>query len=152
MDDGRIRRCLEGGMSVLVGTVNERGTPSCCRAIALTSGDDLATVTAYVPVATSRDIIADVATTHRMAIVITHPIDHGSVQLKGTAGTARLAREDERGLVRMRLEQLSDVLDAIGVPRRIVRGVNHWPVFAVEMRVEQIFEQTPGPKAGAQLR
>jgi len=27
-----------------------------------------------------------------------------------------------------------------------------WPAFAIEMKVDQIFDQTPGPKAGTRLR
>jgi hypothetical protein len=139
-------------MSILVGTVDERGRPSCCRAIALTSADDLATVTAYVPVATSRSVIADIAATHRMAVVANQPIEHLSLQLKGTTGTTRLARSEERALMHDRLEGFADVLDQIGVPRRITRSITYWPAFAIELHVEEVFEQTPGPKAGARLR
>jgi hypothetical protein len=38
------------------------------------------------------------------------------------------------------------------VPRRLTRTVVHWPAFAVTIRVEEIYEQTPGPKAGTRLR
>src|SRR5262252_9895582 len=117
MSDTRMMKCLEGGTSILVGAVDERGQPACCRAIALTSNDDLASVTAYIPVATSRAVIASIAMTGRMAVVVSEPIGHRSTQLKGTIGTTRLARDDERALVRQRLEQLGDVLNVIGVPR-----------------------------------
>jgi hypothetical protein len=43
------------------------------------------------------------------------------------------------------------VLDAIGLPRRVTHRIAHWPAFAIEMTVEQIFDQTPGPKAGVPL-
>jgi len=152
MTDPRVRRCLERGMSVLVGTVDEHGRPSCCRALALTSNDDLATVTAYVPVATSRAVIADIAATRRMAVVANQPIEHLSFQLKGTTGTTRLARDDERDVVRDHVDGFGDVLNDLGVPRRITRSLTYWPAFAIELQVEEIFEQTPGPKAGARLR
>jgi hypothetical protein len=137
---------------VLVGTVDRHGMPACCRAIALTSNDDLASVTTYVPVATSQTIIANIALSHRMAVVVTHPIDHFSVQLKGITSAARLARDDEAPLMNERLEQLADVLHSLGVPRRVTRAVAHWPVFAIEMRVEEIYEQTPGPRAGTRMQ
>jgi hypothetical protein len=139
-------------LSILVGTVDAHGMPSCCRAIAIASVDELKTVTVYLPVATSHETIQNVATTGRLAIAATHPIDHCATQLKGTTTEARLAREDEASFVRGRLEAFADVLDTIGVPRRLTRSVAHWPAFAVSMRVEQVFEQTPGPKAGSRLR
>jgi hypothetical protein len=152
MSNARVHRCLESGLSILVGTVDGGGMPSCCRAIALTSGDDLETVTVYVPVATSHETIQNLATTKRLAIVATHPVEHCATQLKGTAIDARLAREDEAPLVRAGIDSLSDILERIGLPRRVTRSVAHWPAFAINMRVEQVFEQTPGPNAGSRLR
>jgi len=152
MSDQRIRRCLDNNVAILVGSVDVQGEPSCCRALALTSNDDLATVTVFVPLATSRETIANVATTRRLAVVATHPIDHCSIQLKGIAGTARLARQDEAPLVRKGFSGFTDILETLRFPPRVIRSVTAWPAFAIDMRVEEIFDQTPGPKAGARLR
>ena len=141
-------RCLEPGRSVLLGSVDSKGVPSCCRGIALASRDDFATVVVYVPVATSRDTISNIASTRRLAVATTHPIDHHSIQIKGTTTAVRLAGDDEKDYVERRLLEFADVLADIGLPRKITRAINHWPAFAIEMKVEQIFDQTPGPKAG----
>lgn len=152
MTDSRLARCLEPGLSILVGTVDAHGAPLCCRAIAVASKDDLATVTVYVPVATSHETIQNLATTRRLAIAATHPFSNCATQLKGTTTEVRLARSDEAPFVRRQLEAFAEMLEAIGVPRRLTRSVAHWPAFAITMGVEQIFEQTPGPNAGSRLR
>jgi len=152
MSDLRIRRCLEEGVSVLVGSVDSLGNPACCRAVALTSGDNLATVTVFVPMATSQETIANVATTRRLAVVATHPIDHCATQLKGLAGTTRLARADEESFVQQHLGSFLRVLNSLGYPPRVTGAVVYWPAFAIEVRVEEIYEQTPGPNAGTRLR
>jgi hypothetical protein len=141
-------RCLERGRSILLAAIDSKGFPSCCRGIAVNSTDDFATLTAYVPVATSQDVVANIAATRKLAVSSTQPLDHNSVQLKGTATNVRLARDDERQFVEEKLLEFADVLAECGLPRRITRAVTHWPAFAVEMKVEQVFEQTPGPKAG----
>ncbi len=148
MSQSRVQRCLEPGLSVLVGTADAAGSPACCRGIAISTPDDLQTITVYVPVATSHETIQNVGVTKRIAVTVTHPRDNFATQFKGTAVDARLAREDEGAFVRSRLDAFADVLDRIGVPRRLTRGVAHWPAFAVTLRVEQTFEQTPGPNAG----
>ena len=140
--------CLEPGRSVLLSAVDSKGFPACCRGVAVDSGDGFATLTAYVPVATSRDVIANIASTRRLAVSITKIIDHNSVQVKGTATNVRLAREDEKDLLETRFLAFADALAEVGLPRRVTRAITHWPAFAVEMKVEQVFEQTPGPKAG----
>jgi len=152
MGDPHINRCLDGGMSILLGSVDAKGRPSCCRGIAVTSADGCASVTVYVSMAVSQETIANIATTRRMAVVASHPIDHCSIQLKGTARTARLAREDEQPLVRSRLEQFGAILDTIGIPRSLTSCIAYWPAFAIDLDVDEIYEQTPGPRAGTRLR
>lgn len=152
MSDPRIPRCLEPGLAILVGTVDAQGTPSCCRGVALASDDGVETVTVYVPVATSHQTVQNVATTRRIAISASHPIDHRTIQLKGTTLEARIARDDEARLVRARMDAYADVLERIGVPRALTGTVVHWPAFAVTVRVEQIFDQTPGPNAGTRIQ
>jgi hypothetical protein len=150
--DHRLKRCLEEGTSLLVGSVSAKGDPVCCRAVALTSHDDLATVTVYVPMATSAETIANVATTRRLAVVATQPADHCATQLKGIAQATRLAREDEAPMIQKQLWSFGNVLGVLGIPPRVTRCLVYWPAFAIDMRVEEIYDQTPGPKAGARLR
>lgn len=139
-------------MSLFVGTVSRDGWPAGCRAVAATSSDGLQSLTIYVPMATSAEVLANIAATKRIALVASHPPTHQTVQLKGVASGVRLASDDQAELVRTRFESFAGVLHAIGIPRRIARSVNQWPAFAVEMKVEEIFEQTPGPNAGTLIR
>src|SRR5215472_1267849 len=148
----RVQRCLEPGLSILVGTVDPHGVPACCRGIAIASSDHLETLTAYLPVATSQEAIRNIALTKRIAVAASHPVDHCSTQMKGTTIETRLAHDEESGHVQRALEAFASTLDRIGVPRRLTRSVAHWPAFAVTMRVEDMFEQTPGPQAGCRLR
>jgi hypothetical protein len=152
MIDPRIQRCLGAATSVLVGTVDAQGTPSCCHAAAIRPDNDLRTVAVYLPIATSQQVIQDIATTHRLAVAATQVIEHFSVQLKGTAQTARLARDDEAAFVEANHQAYMDVLHTIGIPRRLTRTLTHWPAFVVDMVVDEVFEQTPGPNAGERLR
>jgi hypothetical protein len=41
----RQQKCVEPGVSVVVGSVDAAGNPACCRAVGLSTNDDLATVT-----------------------------------------------------------------------------------------------------------
>jgi hypothetical protein len=137
-----------GGVSVIVGTVDAEGFPTCCRGIAIASRDDLETVTVYLPASTAQETVANVATTRRVAVACTHPLSHESIQVKGLARAVRLAPPGDEAFVRQRLEEFADVLDEVGLPRNVTRRLSHWPAFAIDVSVEQVFNQTPGPKAG----
>src|SRR5215467_13183697 len=115
----RLQRCLQPGVSVIVGSVDAHGAPTCCRAYGLRSTDDLETVTVYVPVATSHETIQALATTGRLSIGASYPADHLSTQLKGVVTDTRLAREDEAPIVREQLRVWCEVLAEFGVPRRL---------------------------------
>jgi hypothetical protein len=145
-------RCLAPGASIVVGTIDRQGVPTICRAAAVASDDGLATMRVYLPVATSHPTIQNLAATGRMAVTVMHPVDNNATQLKGSLVDVRLATDDEAGFVRGQFSVFTDVLDRLGVPRRLSQSLCFWPAFAVRMQVEQMFEQTPGPQAGSQLK
>lgn len=147
----KLQRYVEGGISVIVGTADADKIPTCCRGIALTTKDNFETVTVYVPAATAQEMIANIATTRRVAISASEPLSHGSIQIKGVSRGVRLAPPSDEELVRTRLHQFADVLSELGLPRRVTHRIAHWPAFAIEVSVEEVYDQTPGPKAGAPL-
>lgn len=151
-DERLLRVATDGGTSVLVGSADSNAVPACCRGIAVSTDSTLARATVYVPVATSRDVIANAATTKKLAVMITRVVEHLGVQLKGSVEAIRMAGDDEGPFVRRRLQEFADVVDEIGLPRRIFMSVSHWPAFAVEITVEEVYDQTPGPRAGSCLR
>jgi hypothetical protein len=143
---------LAPGRSVLVGTVDASGWPSCCRGIAIRVDDDRQGVTVYVPVATGAETVANVASTGRIAIVASEPTSHSTLQLKGRTRAVRVAAEHEAEAMDAWFDRFTDVLDAVGLPRGISRAMNRWPAFAIEVAVEAVFEQTPGPRAGCLVK
>jgi hypothetical protein len=152
MINERLRGALEGGRSVIVGTVDDRGIASCCRGIAVRANEDVGTVTVFVPAATASEVVANAATTRRLAVAASLPLDHSTIQLKGTATDIRIARDDERPFVDARFEAFAAVLEKTGLPRKVAARVKHWPAFAIDVVVEEIYDQTPGPRAGEPLR
>jgi len=148
----RVREYLEPRMSITVGTVSSEKMPACCRAIAIKADDALASFTVYVPVATSQETIANVASTRRIAVVCSRPLNHSTIQIKGSVREVRLASEAEHAFVSERLAAFADELGDFGFPRRNVASLAHWPAFAIEIAAEELYEQTPGPNAGNSLR
>ena len=147
-----LRSFADGGVSVLVATVDADGFPTCCRGVAVAFKDDFESVTIYLPAATAQETIANVATTRRVALACSHPLSHQTIQVKGLTRGVKLAPPEDEAFVRQRLDQFAGVLDEIGLPRRVTRSMANWPAFAIDLSVEQVFDQTPGPKAGTLIR
>ena len=139
-------------MSILVGTVDASGAPACCRGVALVADDALTTATVFVPLATSRDVVANAAATKRIAVMSSHVIAHTAVQLKGHIRALRLATDQEAMAVRSYLMAFADWIIHIGMAPRLARAITHEPAFAIDFAIEEIYDQTPGPKAGECVR
>jgi hypothetical protein len=148
----RLPEYLEPRVSIIVGTVSAERMPACCRAIAIRADDELSVFTVYVPVATSEETIANVASTRRIAVVCSRPLTHSTVQIEGTVREVRLAPEGERAFVSGRLAAFADELGDLGFPRGNIASLAHWPAFAIELAAEELYEQTPGPDAGISLQ
>jgi len=146
-----LRSFFTGGVSVIVGTVDAGGAPACCRGIAIATTDDFETVTVYVPVATAQATVDNAGATRRVAVGCSHPLSHESIQIKGIARDIRPAEADAEVFVRRRLEEFAAVLEQIGLPPHVTMSVAHWPAFAIDVSVEEVFDQTPGPRAGVPI-
>lgn len=147
----RLEEWLQGGSSVIVATADSDGMPATCRGIAIAAGKDPDTLVLYLPAATAHEALANIATTRRVAVAASFPLSHRTVQVKGVTRGVRLAPSSDEAFVRERWRLFADVLGEIGMRRGVVQRVAHWPAFAVEMSIEEVFNQTPGPNAGAPL-
>ena len=85
------------------------------------------------------------------ALCFARPVDDHACQVKGTYVEARSATKAERAIVDAQWDQSLRQLEQIGIPRQLWAGYAVWPCVAVRVRVTEVFDQTPGPGAGARL-
>jgi hypothetical protein len=142
---------VESGVSILVGTADSRLRPACMRALGAQVARDRQTVTVYLPEATSRATLANLASTGRIAVAFSRPLDHRAIQIKGTCLGTRPATSDDRAVQERYRAAYFEQLHAVGVPRARARRFAWWPSVAVDVAVGEVFEQTPGPAAGRRL-
>jgi hypothetical protein len=87
----------------------------------------------------------------RVAVVAERMATHKTVQVKGRALGVRPMADDERALVEQALDAFARSLDEIGTPRRLIEQVVRWPLVEIEIAVAELYDQSPGPGAGAPL-
>jgi hypothetical protein len=139
----------ESGISTLLGTHSDRLVPDCGRALGARVGAGGSELTVFLPVATSEKSIANLRDNGRAAVCFARASDHRSLQVKGRVTDIREADEEDRERIVRYRNALAESWGAIGVPPRITLRLTHWPSYAVTIRVEAVFDQTPGPGAGA---
>lgn len=147
----QLAQFLEEGLSTHIASRNERLEPNAARVAALVAGDDGRHLVAYVPTAGAALVLPDLRANGQAAIVSARPPDERGCQVKGSFVDAWEATEAERAIVTVQWERFRDRLEAIGFPRLATDSWVIWPCMAIRVRVQALFDQTPGPGAGARL-
>jgi hypothetical protein len=104
-----------------------------------------------VPVAVGARTLANLESTRNVALIAEQPITHRCYQLKGRMIARRDGGGDDQRLIERYMQELAEEFEKVGVPRRLSLRLNRWPAVAVDIRVDDVFDQTPGPAAGKPL-
>ena len=137
--------------SVAAGSCDAQGRPHATRCAALRIAEDRQHATLFLAEHLAQPILRNVADNPRLAIQVSHPLDHRTVQLKGQVVATAQASEADRRYIEEYVSELATVVDQIGMPFDRVARMAHWPAAAIRMRVSEVFLQTPGPGAGTPL-
>lgn len=148
---GKLAPLLEGLVAVHVATRDAALVPDEVMAAAAVPGPDGRCVTVYLPLAISETALANLRENGEIAVVLSQPLTHRTVQLKGRVEELRAAREDERAEVERLAAAFDAEVAAIGLPPAALRRRNRWPCAAATFAVREAYEQTPGPRAGEPL-
>lgn len=151
MVSAELAEFIQSGVSVLAGTRDARLMPDAMRGMGVRVEEGGAELTVFLPAATSARAIANLRANGCIAVCFSRPSDHRSIQLKGQAVAIREADASERAAVERYRGELAQALAFVGVPISTTLRMAHWPCHAIRMRIDAVYQQTPGPGAGAPL-
>lgn len=146
----RLPRILAGHDAIAVGTRDAALRPSCSLAVGVAFPGD-GRVTVFVPEATGEKTLRDLEANGMIAVVFEEIATHHTIQVKGRVTEIRPAADGERTLVERSVAGFFAQVEAHGGLPSVVRKRRRWPCRAVTFAVSDVFEQTPGPKAGTPL-
>jgi hypothetical protein len=142
---------LESGLSILIGTRDRNLRPTAARGIGGHVAPDRRSISIYLPRSVAERTLADLADNSRLATTFSRVSDHRSVQIKGRCLEIRDSDEEDRRRQERYLATLAVNLDEIGMTKALTEHLACWPSVTLRVAVEQLYEQTPGPKAGCKL-
>ncbi len=141
---------FEGASSLTVGSVDASGNPNATRAWGARLQPD-GTLRALVAAEalTARE---NLGTTRVIALCATDVPTLRAVQVKGRVVTVEDAGPDDRDLAdRYRSEFFRTCADVEGVPISRLLRLAPGGYFAVVLTIDELYDQTPGPGAGAAI-
>ena len=142
---------LEQGVGIHIGTRNNQLHPNGARAIAAKVEASGSQLVVYVAEIAAVRLRADLESNGQAAVVFGRPEDERSCQVKGAFVDSRSATDSERPMLQKQWDGYLGQLEMIGIPRVSATNWTTWPAVAIRLKVTTIFEQTPGPQAGAQI-
>lgn len=145
---------IQGAVSILVASRDRRHVPSVSRAIALRVSPDRARVTLLLATEQCRQLLADIEASRAVAVVCTQPSTHRTLQLKGSDAHATALADGDYALAAQHNIAFAEALLPLGYARDLaftVHDVAGQTLSAVTFGVDALFEQTPGPRAGARM-
>ena len=151
MIDTSLAAFLQGGVGIHIGTRNASRQPNGTRALAVTVEDDGLHVVVYVADVAAARILPDLEANGQIAVGFGRPTDDRACQVKGVFIGARPATETERPTVLAQWDGFLGKLELIGIPRAATKTWVTWPAVAIRLRANALFDQTPGPAAGAPI-
>jgi hypothetical protein len=150
MDGSELAAFLESGVSMLGACAVDGLAPEAFRVWGA-SVDDRGRLRALVSGDATRTLAA-VRAGVRLGFVITDVTTFRSRQLKGAAvGAPESPTSDDIACLRRYHRGFVDALAVIGHPPLLAERLRPMSVQAVTMTIETVFDQTPGPSAGARL-
>ena len=151
MIDTELRAFLEGGLGIHLASRTARLEPNGARAVAVKVEEDGLHLLVYVAEAAVKRVLPDLQGNGVAAVVFGRPVDDRACQIKGIYVDSRPAVAAEHALVVRQWHGYLDNLEKIGISREGASNWIVWPAVVVRVRATAVFEQTPGPEAGAQL-
>ncbi len=149
--DPEMSAFLQQGLASHIGTRNEELGPSGARVVALRVEDDRQHVVAFLPAVSAPRVLEDLEANGQGAIAVARPVDDRAAQVKGTFVESWPATEADRETVETQWRAASAQLAMVGIPPIATANWAVWPCVAIRLRVNALFDQTPGPKAGAEV-
>ena len=150
----KVVEVLQGPAFMQVGTRDAQLRPAHTFAIGAIAHADRETVTFIVPEARSARILSDLQDNGRVALGISLAT-HEAYQLKGTYLSSRPTGDGDIAVQEAYRANLYAAVRQAGYPEEIARpltlGFTYRPGVAILFRVEEIFLQTPGPRAGERM-
>ena len=151
MIDTALAAFLQEGVGIHIGTRNEGLQPNGARAVAVRVEPDGEHLEVYVARVAAARILPDLASNGQAAVGFGRPIDDRACQVKGVFVGVRDATDDEWPMVLAQWDGFLGSLEKIGIPRAATRTWITWPAVAIRLRANALFDQTPGPGAGAPI-
>ena len=149
--DADLKELIESGVAVLVATGDGERRPHVTYGWGRRVREDGVTIDVFLDSARAGQTLSNARANGKIAMTVADPVSVRSAQFKGAFGDTGEASDDDEAWVQRHREAFVVSTSLIGDPPESIRRMWMDEVLRISFRVEQAFDQTPGPNAGRPL-
>ncbi|MCB9894237.1 MAG: pyridoxamine 5'-phosphate oxidase family protein [Planctomycetes bacterium] len=149
MIDSELREFLQTGHVCVIATRDEELRPDWGHAAGVRVLKSRCVV--FVEPDSSNRSLDNLRANGLIAVVVTEPITHRAIQLKGKGAKLRDLTAAEHKLASRLAQSARQAVIEVGIAPRVAATWNFESLVAVEFELTGVFEATPGPKAGTEV-
>lgn len=140
-------------VSVIAASCDAQLHPHLMRALGCRLSQDRRQVTVLLPLQRAAQVLDDLRANGRIAVVFSEPTTNLSLQLKGDDAQVLPVDEADCALAATHLERFTVEIGELGFQPLVAQTVLDAEdgIAAVRFTVSEVYEQTPGTRAGARL-
>jgi hypothetical protein len=135
-------------VDVYVATRDAELEPEAMLAMGIRASEDRSHITVYLPEVLAEATLRNLEQNGSIAVTLERASDMRAVQIKGRSRGIRPSNESDKELQTVFRAALVEQFATVGIPRSTTRRIAWWPSVAVEVEIQELFLQTPGPAAG----
>jgi Pyridoxamine 5'-phosphate oxidase len=139
---------IEGSVASWLATCDGALVPEATRVRGVRVDPARFTLTVFVPTEQAGVTFENLRHNRRIALYFCRIADYRAVQLKGEVLSVRASNDDDRALQARFMSAFGEAVTTVGARRETVARFVYWPSHAVEIRVDEVFMQTPGLGSG----
>lgn len=139
---------VESGVAAYLATASADRIPEATRFRGARVGPSRRTITIFVPSEQAGRTFENLRDNPRIALFLGQVSDYRSMQIKGHVIAIRPSTDEEHQLQARHMRAFIDAVGSIGAPVDQIERHAIWPSQAIEIGVDELFVQTPGPGAG----
>lgn len=151
MDIKELKELIEAGVGMVVATRDAEMRPDLCVAMGVSWSEDPQFFTVYIDSQRSKQALRNIQDNSHIAVSLSRPCTFKAAQLKGRVVKVREMNDLDREQSKKWSEGYRKEIRLIGVMSDAALGLLRNPDTAAEVRIENIYNQTPGPNAGRPL-
>lgn len=147
----RVRELIVAGTATVVATRDEAMRPALTRGWGVAVAADGSELTLCLEAAEGSAVRANLEANGSVAITCSQPATYRTVQVKGEAVGLAEPSPGQLVAVERHVEAFSAEVEPLGLPPGAGQRLLGGGLVAVRVRPREVFDQTPGPKAGTRL-